>query len=104
MVLLAVVVGTWIVPGQDAAKGVALTPADADLLARIEAVKAADHAGKDVVRVLDRTDVEVAESGLSTMTFRRVERQPEVAQPEEEEEAGTDAGPEPAPGDGRRIR
>lgn len=37
-----------------------------------------------------------------SMTFRRVERRPEVAQPEAEEEAGT--GAEPSSGDGRRIR
>ncbi|MBP7865626.1 MAG: DUF3857 domain-containing protein [Acidobacteria bacterium] len=74
LLLVAVVAGAGAGFGQDAVKDDPLTPADADLAARIAAVRAADYAGKDVMRVLDRTDVEVAESGLSTMTFHRVDR------------------------------
>ena len=43
-------------------------------------------------------------SPRGSMTFRRVERRPEVAQPEADEEAGTGAEAEPSPSDGRRIR
>lgn len=44
-------------------------PSDGEIAAMVDAVKAADHPGQDTVVVLDRTDVDVADTGLSRMAF-----------------------------------
>lgn len=47
-------------------------PVEPDIPARLKAVRSGDFEGQDQVLVFDRTEVDVAETGLSTMNFHQL--------------------------------